>query len=308
MHIPIGQRRKVANNYTPTFGTIHKLLPKLHHNNNKKNVIVQDLSESLIPIIGTVKFAVVIHNLFTVQECRDLINITEERHGYDNALVHGPNGIEILRRDIRNSGRCIIDDEEMARDWFDRMVQALDEGGNSGNSVVKDRLFDAHWLMRHGDQSKNKKKSLQVVGLNERLRFLRYHPGQYFGIHRDNAFTRDTNNNLSPSRSSAVGEESHLTFLLYLNDKMEGGQTRIHGDGRYLDIAPETGSVLIFDHDVLHEAVRIESGTKYCCRTDVMFEVKEETVEQQQEGVVKKLLLPSENVWASRVKSVGSIR
>jgi hypothetical protein len=59
-------------------------------------------------------------------------------------------------------------------------------------------------------------RTLKAVGLNERLRFLRYHQGQYFGIHRDNSYTRDA------SFGPRAGEESHLTFLLYLNDKMEG--------------------------------------------------------------------------------------
>jgi hypothetical protein len=205
MHVNIGHRR-VQNGYgNHSLGIIHRLIPKLTH--KKKNVVVEDLSEQLIPIIGKVKFAAVIHNLFSPQECRDLIDATE-RKGYTNALVQGLNGSEILRKDIRNSGRCIIDDENLAQAWFDRMVQALE------GSVVKDRLFDAHWLENHEDMGRH--RTLKAVGLNERLRFLRYHQGQYFGIHRDNSYTRDA------SFGPRAGEESHLTFLLYLNDKMEG--------------------------------------------------------------------------------------
>jgi hypothetical protein len=76
----------------------------------------------------------------------------------------------------------------------------------------------------------------------------------------------------------------------------------VSGD-RYLDVVPETGSVLIFDHDILHEAVKIEAGNKFCCRTDVMFTVNEPALVDQEPA----RLLPSENMWASRVKSVRSI-
>ena len=284
MNLNTGHRR-VQNGYSNhSLGPIHRLIPKLRH--RQKNVVVEDLSEALIPIIGNVKFAAVIHNLFSPQECRDLIDITEKR-GYTNALIQGPDGNEILRQDIRNSGRCIIDDENLANAWFDRVVQALE------GSAIQDKLFDAHWIENHEDRGRH--RSLRAVGLNERLRFLRYHPGQYFEKHKDNSYKRGAD--FGPK----AGEESHLTFILYLNDKMKGGQTRIENDGRLLDIVPETGSVLIFDHDILHEAIAISSGTKYCCRTDVMFAVNELTEEPAK-------LLPSENMWASRVKSVKSSR
>lgn len=261
VHVNIGNHHhppsNISGHRTRPSLNIHRLLPKLHQKKKNNVPTVQDLSQDLIPIIGQVKFAAVIHNLFSHQECAELIKMTEKR-GYTDALVHGPNGTEILRRDIRNSGRCIIDDEDLAQSWFERMVQALE------GSVIKDRLFDAHWLTNH-EANPRKNRRLHAVGLNERLRFLRYHPGQYFGIHKDNAFTR------GEDFGPRAGEESHLTFLLYLNDKMEGGQTRIESCGRYLDVVPETGSVFVFDHDILHEAIKITAGRKYCCRTDVMF-------------------------------------
>ena len=257
MHLNIRQRR-VANNGDGT-NSRNGFMPKFHK--KSEAIVVEDLSERLIPIIGKVKFATVIHHLFTPQECRALIDMTERR-GYIDAMVHGPNGNEILRKDIRNSARCIVDDESLAQAWFDRVIHALD------GSPVKDKLLDRNWIASHGDCSKHH-NGLRAVGLNERLRFLRYHPGQYFGSHRDNAFIRDD------SFGVKAGEESHLTFLLYLNDKMDGGQTRFESNGRCLDVVPKIGSVLMFDHDILHEAIKIESGIKYCCRTDVMFTVDE---------------------------------
>jgi hypothetical protein len=258
MHTNLRHHR-LANGHTNHSLNIHRFIPKLH--NKKRETQVEDLSEKLIPILGKVKLAAVIHNLFTPQECAALIKLTEQK-GYHNALVHGPNGNEILRQDIRNSGRCIIDDAALATSWYDRLLTAIE------GTTVKQRM-----LSPHKNHNANSNRTLRAVGLNERLRFLRYTAGQYFGLHRDNAYIRD-------EFGERQGEESHLTFLLYLNDKMEGGQTRIgnESEGRYLDVCPEVGAVLIFDHDVLHEAVTIEKGIKYCCRTDVMFKVEEEGV------------------------------
>ena len=50
-------------------------------------------------------------------------------------------------------------------------------------------------------------------GVNERLRFYRYEIGQQFDWHYDGAFERPD------------GECGKLTFMIYLNDDFEGGQT-----------------------------------------------------------------------------------
>ena len=53
------------------------------------------------------------------------------------------------------------------------------------------------------------------MGLNERLRFLRYDPGQYFLQHPDGHFSRGRR------------ERSFITLLLYLNEGYVGGHTTI---------------------------------------------------------------------------------
>ncbi|KAL7485004.1 hypothetical protein ACHAW6_010602 [Cyclotella cf. meneghiniana] len=278
MHMNIGHHRLSNGHGNHSLGNVHRLMNKRPL--EKKDVVVEDLSEKLIPILGQVKFAAIIHNLFTPQECANFIEAAEKK-GFINALVHGPEGTEILRKDLRDSGRCIIDDEDLAQAWFDRMVQALD------GSPVKKKLFDAYWLEDHEDQGSH--RSLRAVGLNERLRFLRYHRGQFFGFHRDNEYTR------GPEFGPRAGEESHVTFLLYLNDKMEGGQTRIESGGRYVDVIPETGSVLIFDQDIIHAAIPVSSGNKYCCRTDIMFAINTPLAKP----FIK--LSPREDLWTSHV-------
>ena len=75
-------------------------------------------------------------------------------------------------------------------------------------------------------------------------------------------------------------EESELTFMIYLNDGMTGGETRFFGGieqafrqpaDPYLAVQPKTGMALIFLHSIWHEGAVVQTGRKYVLRTDVMF-------------------------------------
>ena len=74
-------------------------------------------------------------------------------------------------------------------------------------------------------------------------------------------------------------EESQLTFMIYLNEGMTGGETRFlrrHG----ADIPPTTLPVcaaerrdaLAFMHSIWHEGAVVRNGKKYVLRTDVMYQ------------------------------------
>ena len=232
---------------------LHRFVPKVLQHHSKK-IEVEDLSEKLMPIVGKNKFAAVIHNLFTSSECADLIAMTEKQ-GYKEALVHAADGHEVLRKDIRNSGRCIVDDDDLCKVWFERIMNALDS-----SPTMKEYFIHA----RHAVAGEGKHP--EVCGLNERLRFLRYGPGQYFNKHQDIFYTRETE-----FGQEHQGETSYLTFLLYLNEDAKGGETRFDYGDRYLDVVPKVGSALIFDHDLLHAGIPVISGTKYACRSDIMY-------------------------------------
>ena len=106
-------------------------------------------------------------------------------------------------------------------------------------------------------------------GLNERFRFYRYDVGQTFRPHQDAAFGRND-------------EVSQLTFMVYLNDGCQGGETNIYmqDDGLTLEndaivrVAPERGKALVFAHLLLHEGARVLGGRKYVMRTDVMYRLR----------------------------------
>lgn len=94
----------------------------------------------------------------------------------------------------------------------------------------------------------------RLVGLNPRLRCYRYEPGQRFRWHVDGAYT------------NALGRTSIMTFMVYLNDGFEGGETRFH----WTSVKPQAGMALVFNHGHSHEGAEVIKGTKYVLRTDVM--------------------------------------
>jgi prolyl 4-hydroxylase len=132
-----------------------------------------------------------------------------------------------MRPDIRNNTRVIVDDPERA---------------------------DLLW-QRTRDQIPGFLQGRQAIGLNERFRFYRYDPGERFAPHRDGSYRREN------------GEESLLTFMVYLNDWFVGGHTVFEETS----ITPTIGMALVFEHKLRHEGAAVISGRKYVLRSDVMF-------------------------------------
>jgi prolyl 4-hydroxylase len=98
-----------------------------------------------------------------------------------------------------------------------------------------------------------------AIGLNEMLRFYKYSPGQRFKMHRDGSYIRNET------------EFSYYTFMIYLNDDYEGGQTKFES-GEFVN--PKKGTALIFEHSLKHEGARLTSGCKYVLRSDIMYKYR----------------------------------
>ncbi|MCC2641473.1 MAG: uncharacterized protein K0S45_1886 [Nitrospira sp.] len=158
------------------------------------------------------------------------------------ALAYEPGTVAgVLYEAVRNNERVIVDDESLAADFFQRAEPFLP-------AVLEDH---------------------RLVGFNERWRFYRYQPGQTFKPHRDGPYLR-----------MKTWEQSELTFMIYLNEGMVGGETRFFADMEqaflpprqpYLSVQPKAGSALVFLHSVWHEGAVVQSGQKYVLRTDVMY-------------------------------------
>jgi hypothetical protein len=132
-----------------------------------------------------------------------------------------------IRSDVRNNTRVILDDPARANDLWHRI-----------GDYIPLRIAD--WT---------------ACGVNERLRFYRYDVGQQFDWHYDGYFEREN------------GERSLLTFMIYLNDNFQGGETTLEK----FHVTPQQGKALFFIHQILHKGQSVIAGRKYVLRTDVMY-------------------------------------
>ena len=165
-------------------------------------------------------------NVYTPEECQAFVTLSENI-GYESAPINLAGGA-VVTPEVRNNARVILDDELLAEEIWSRVKQYLPK-------VINGR---------------------RAIGLNERLRFYRYDPGEKFETHVDGYYMRPN------------GEQSMLTFMLYLNGGFEGGETNFQSG---VSINPEAGMVLVFRHALYHEGAALVSGRKYVLRSDVMF-------------------------------------
>jgi predicted 2-oxoglutarate/Fe(II)-dependent dioxygenase YbiX len=148
-------------------------------------------------------------------------------------------GGPVMAKNVRNNDRVMVDDPALAAVMYERAAPML-----MSNYLV--------W---------------RPVNFNERWRFYRYDPGQRFAPHYDGTYERDN------------GERSFFTFMIYLNEEMEGGETVFHRlpqgatpeGSDTLRVKPKSGTALVFRHKLLHEGAPILKGRKYVMRTDLMF-------------------------------------
>lgn len=135
-----------------------------------------------------------------------------------------------VKLSVRNNERVMFDDPDLANELFGRVKEHIPP-------------------QIHG---------MTVCGVNERFRCYRYQPGMRFAPHADGAFVRNET------------EQSWYTFMVYLNDGFEGGNTTFIVEPE-VSIQPATGKALFFQHPLVHEGSVVTKGVKYVLRTDVMY-------------------------------------
>jgi predicted 2-oxoglutarate/Fe(II)-dependent dioxygenase YbiX len=165
-----------------------------------------------------------VDDVLSLAECKDLLELADSI-GYADAPITTPFGFA-MRPDIRNNTRVMLDSPERAQQLWDRVKGSVRY--QSSDPVP--------------------------VGLNERFRFYRYRPGQFFDWHRDGSYRR------------SLHEWSTLTVLVYLDSGCEGGCTELAG----MKVQPRAGRALLFPHGVRHRGAPVAAGVKHVLRTDVM--------------------------------------
>lgn len=165
-----------------------------------------------------------VEQVYTPSECADLVALIERSS--PTLATNNP-----LYRD---QDRVIRDDPELATDLFRRLRPYLPE--------------------RMGQ--------LRLLGLNERLRFYRYRPGQRFETHMDHWYRPNDR------------QITLHTVLVYFNDDFKGGET-VFQEQLDRTVVPEAGMVAVFQHKLRHEGRPVLHGTKYAMRSDVIYEADE---------------------------------
>ena len=213
-----------------------------------REIEIENISEKLLPVLGSFKFAVMIHNVLSPEECSELIDRAEEE-GCEDAIISNMR----TKTRHRDCTRYVVDDHVLAEEWYERIVSALKD------TPFETKLKNAPWIQM------NRGELPHAVGLNEHFRLLKYKHGQFFRVHTDESFVRRASDGMS------VGGMSCVSVQAYLNQNFKDGFTTFRSGERYLDVKPRTGSILLFQHDILHEGVTVIQGTKYVLRTDVMY-------------------------------------
>jgi len=135
----------------------------------------------------------------------------------------------------------------------------------------------------------------KVRGLNRRFRVYRYVPRAEYRAHIDGAWPPSgidpvTNQYIYDSSPPSAKQSSLFTFLIYLNDEFDAGETTFflpsarEGNMNAYQVKPIQGSIAMFPHgdtegSLLHEGtgVRVRQGSKtsakYVIRTDVLYDV-----------------------------------
>lgn len=172
-----------------------------------------------------------ISDVCSASECEDIITVAEKAGFVRASFFTDKDGTEHYS-EIRKSDRCILDSKPFAAELFRRLLPHLPAEMNG----------------------------CKVVGVNERLRILRYGPGDEFQLHSDGCY-------ISPMD----GSTSVLTILLYLNEEYEGGFTTfLDKDSAYVELVPHVGMVTLQEQPLLHLVPPLKKGVKYVLRTEVM--------------------------------------
>jgi predicted 2-oxoglutarate/Fe(II)-dependent dioxygenase YbiX len=212
-----------------------KFLARVDPRARAAETTVQELKPTTMP--GS--FARVVRGVLNEEECAELLACVNGK-GFTPALLNVGGGQQQLEPYVRDGHRIIVDSPAVT-DWLTEVLRPhLPETFSDGS---------------------------RLESLNERCRFLCYTPGQAFEEHCDGCFRR-------PETDPKAGDRSRVTVQFYLHDvpKENGGATTFYpGRANEVGHQPESGSVLLFTQDLLHEGSLVKAGLKYTLRTEAMY-------------------------------------
>ena len=187
-----------------------------------------------------------IENFLTEKECQDLIIFSEDK-SYEEATVSLKSGAKMMKN-IRNNERLMYEDEKLAQHYWEKFKDFC--------PIFIDEIVE------------NETQKQRAVGLNPLFRFYKYESDQRFKKHIDGRVVVE---------KDGKKYESRITFMIYLSDDFEGGQTAFdyknkEGIIEKIEIQPKIGTALCFVHEIKHEGTPVLKGTKYVLRSDVFYQ------------------------------------
>jgi hypothetical protein len=219
-------------------GKVHKFVIKLK--SSKRDISVQDLSPKLVPVVGSAKFAVLLNNALSPEECAGLL---KRAKGENFQYIHIGQGEDA----VAQFNRAVVGDVELADVLYDRVVSAIED-----IPELWERFSEASWTKQTSNVPVRAKR------LNDKFHFLKYGFGDFTVPLKDASFSNKV-------------EKSYVSMHVHLNDGFKGGVTSFRGTKKHFDVKAKPGSILLFDQELRHEECEVTKGRRHVLRTDVLF-------------------------------------
>ena len=222
---------------------------------------VCEIVKEELPVPG----AFLLHNVLSPEECEQYIQMSLEMgYGVSPLRNLSKQNSEYFQVDttVRNSERVLFDvPDHIGLTLNQRILSFLPEEVECLNST---------WKVQQIGEGEAKGP------INKRWRFNRYSKGQYFKPHYDAGYVYSRD------------EKTLMTFILYLNEGFEGGETIFYPGGKKhvfsnpdpsieCKVKPKTGTALIFfqsgELSPFHEGAEhhTEGMYKYILRSDLAY-------------------------------------
>lgn len=231
-------------------GAEHSSIPTWANETPNTLKLDENHSEEISRVeVDGVRGAFQLLNVLSTQECKNLVNATEE-------LGYLPDAAVSLPRSVRHNDSLtwVVDDSTHEVIWKRCLAFMVDD--------------------------KNLFQGKKALGVNQRFRFYKYSKGDYFSLHTDGSWPGSRVSERKLITDYYGDRYSQMTFLLFLSDGYEGGATEFLVDSKsqkLVKVKTPIGGVLCFPHGThpmhcLHSSEIISSGVKYIMRSDVLYE------------------------------------